>query len=64
MKFLIGQSYFDNDGAQLYLIFQPIYKATATFSGLKDTISEWESKRLANEKLTWAYIENVTGSCG
>ena len=36
----IGQNYFNNDGAQLYLIFQSIYKTIATFSGLKDTISE------------------------
>ena len=40
----IGQSYFNNDGAQFYLIFQLIYKIITTFSGLKDTISEWESK--------------------
>ena len=36
----IGQNYFNNDGAQLYLIFQSIYKTIATFSGLKDTTSE------------------------
>ena len=35
----IGQSYFDNNGAQLSLIFQPIYK-TITFSGRKDTVSK------------------------
>ena len=42
----IGQSYFNNDGAQFYLIFQPIYKIITTFSGLNDTISGWESKGL------------------
>ena len=36
----IGQSYFDNDGAQLYLIFSPIYKTITTFSGLRETILE------------------------
>ena len=36
----IGQNYFNNDGAQFYLIFQPIYKSITTFSGLIDTISE------------------------
>ena len=46
----IGQSYFNNDGAQLYLIFQPIYKTITRYSGLPDTISEWESKGLSNEK--------------
>ena len=58
--FFIVQSYFNNDGAQLYLIFQPIYEIITTFSGLKDTISEWESKGLSNEKYTFAYIANVS----
>ena len=39
----IGQSYFNNDESQNYLIFQPTYKATTTFSGLTRTISEWNS---------------------
>ena len=43
-----GQSYFNNYGAQLYLIFQPIYKTVITFSVLPLTISEWESKGLSN----------------
>ena len=46
----IGQSYFNNDGAQLYLLFPPIYKPITTFPGLRDTISEWKSKGLSNEK--------------
>ena len=29
--FFIGQSYFNNDRAQLYLIFHPIYKAITYF---------------------------------
>ena len=45
----IGQSYFNNDGEKLYLIFQPIYKTITTFSCLQDAISEWESKGLQNE---------------
>ena len=35
----IGQSYFNNDGAQLYLIPQSIYKNIATFFGLPNAIS-------------------------
>ena len=35
----IGQLKFDNDGAQLYLIFQPIYKTLSTFSGLPETMA-------------------------
>ena len=58
----IGQSYFNNDGVQLYLIFQPIYKTITTFSSLKDTFSEWESKELSNEKFTCPCIANVSVS--
>ena len=56
----IGQSYFNNDGALLYLIFQPIFKSTITCPGLKDTISEWESKGLSNEKFMCTYVANVS----
>ena len=48
--FFIGQSYFNNDGAQLYLIFQPSYKTITNFSDLPLTISEWESKELSNQR--------------
>ena len=54
----IGQSYFNNDGAQLYLKFQPIYKTITTFPGLKNTMSEWESKGLSNEKFRPPYTVN------
>ena len=46
----IDQNYFDNNGAQLYLIFQSIDKTISTFSGFPDTISEWGSRGLSNEK--------------
>ena len=36
----IDQSYLNNYGAQLYLIFQPIYKTVTTFSCLPDTMPE------------------------
>ena len=54
----IGQSYFNNDGAQLSLTFQPIFKTIATFSGLPNTISEWESKGLLNENIKPPYTAN------
>ena len=54
----IDQSYFNNDGPQLFFIFQPIFKTISTFSGLSDTISEWESKRLLNEKMKPPYTAN------
>lgn len=40
---LIGQSYLSNDGSQNFFIFKP--------AGLTDTIAEWKSKGLSNEKI-------------
>ena len=40
------------------MIFQPLYKAITTFSGLPYTISEWEYKKLSNEKFTPPYTAN------
>ena len=37
-------------------------KTITTFSGLIDTIPEWKSKRLSNEKFTSPYIANVSVS--
>ena len=55
LSLFISQNYFNKDGAQLYLVFQPTQKTIATFSGLPYTISEWESKGLPNEKCTPPY---------
>ena len=47
----IGQSFFNNDWVQLFLIFQPIYKKTiTTFFALINTIVEWESEGMSHEK--------------
>ena len=55
---LIGQSYFNNDGAQICLIFQPIYKTITIFSGLSDKISECESKGFSNAKFKPPHTAN------
>ena len=57
-----GQSYFNNDKAQFFLTFQPIYKIITTFSGLSGTISEWGSKGLLNEKIKSHYTVNKSRS--
>ena len=38
LSLFMGQSYFNNDVAQFYLIFQPSNKTITTFSGLQFTI--------------------------
>ena len=46
----IGQSNFFNDGAQLYIIFQPLYY-TLERPGDNVKIASWKSKGLSTEKL-------------
>ena len=51
LSLFIGQSYYVNDGAQLYLILQPLYY---TLKRLGDTekVASRKSKDLSAEKLT------------
>ena len=53
---MLGQNYFNNDGLQNYLIFQPIHKTVIRISGVTGKISE--SKELSNEKITPSYKAN------
>ena len=52
-----GQSYFNNDGAQFFLIFQPIYK----------TISPYKANKTLSPKLIWMSSSKIRlrfkGSC-
>ena len=45
-----GKNYFDVDGTQNYLVFQPMYKY---FKIVDNKISSWESKGLSNEKISF-----------
>ena len=47
----ISQSYFFNDGAQLYLIYQTLYH-TLKRLGVTEKIVSWESNGLSAETLT------------
>ena len=44
----IGKSYFDEDGAQNYLVFQPIL---GYFTLNSNWITKWKSKGLSNKSL-------------
>ena len=50
-SFFIGQSYLFNDGAQLYLIFQPLYYTLKILGDIEKFVS-WKSKGLSTKKLT------------
>ena len=40
------------------LIFQPIFKPFTTIRGLRNTLTEWESKGFSNEKVNLPYTAN------
>ena len=44
-----SKNYFDADGTQYYLVFQPVYKY---FERVGNKVSSWESKGLSSEKIT------------
>ena len=48
LGYFIGKSHFDEDGAQHYLVFQPILKY---FTLNSIWITKWKSKGLSNESL-------------
>ena len=49
--YFIGKSNFEEDGAQNYLVLQPIYRYFKAFSITKylEHVSEWKSKELSSE---------------
>ena len=47
------KNYFDGDGTQNYLVFQPVHKY---FERVGNDISSWESKRYSNEKIRFTTI--------
>ena len=51
MSYFIGKNHFEEDGAQNYLVFQPISRY---FKIITDTkfISSWKSKGLYDETIT------------
>ena len=50
-----GKNYFEEDGTQNYLVFQPVYKY---FEKTGDKVSSWKSKGLSDVKI----IRTVTST--
>ena len=62
MGLFIGQSYFFNDVAQLYLIFQPLYYTL--WSSSTGKFVSWKSKGLSTENLLVmiiVFLEQLNG---
>ena len=50
-SYFIGKNYFEEDGTQNYLVFQPVSRYYKIIANTK-FISSWESKGLSNETIT------------
>ena len=50
LSYYRGKNYFEEDGAQKYLVFQPMYKCFKQINN--DYVSSWKSKGLSNENIT------------
>ena len=57
LGYFTGKSHFDEDGAQNYLVFQPILKY---FTLNSNWITKWKSKGLSNESLEVVSTSNNT----
>ena len=57
MCYFIGKSHFDEDGAQNYLVFQPILKY---FTLNSNWITKWKSEGLSNESLEVVFTTSNT----
>ena len=52
-SYFIGKSHFEEDGTQIYFVFQPMYEYFKVFSITEyvEYVSEWKSKGLSNKKI-------------
>ena len=50
MSYFRGKNYFENDGTQNYLVFQPMYKYFK-ITPTNSTILSWKSKGLSDETI-------------
>ena len=55
--YFIGQSHFDEDGTQHYLVFQPLSKYFKMITNT-DYISSWKSKGLSSESIKTPGYQN------
>ena len=61
-SYFIGKSHFEEDGAQNYLVFQPMYRYFKIISGvgIGSYIYYWESKGLPDERINSITVSNYS----
>ena len=64
-RYFIGKSYFEEDGTQIYLVFQPLTKYFKVISNT-DYVWSWKSKGLSAEsiKLPTTFENSLTPAVG
>ena len=52
-SYFTGKSHFEENGTQIYLVFQPMYRYFKVFSitHYLEYVSEWKSKGLSNDSI-------------
>ena len=59
MSYIIGKSYFEEDGAQNYVVFQPLNKYFKLVANAKP-ISSWKSEGLSDETIKPPATSDIT----
>ena len=61
-SYFIGESHFEEDGTQKYLVFQPIHRYLKRIAGIDsgDFIYHWKSKGLADERINSIKTSNFS----
>ena len=60
--YLIGKSHFEEDGAQNYLVFQPMYRYFKIIAGVGNGsyIYYWQSKEFFDERINSITVSNYS----
>ena len=61
-SYFIGESHFEEDGTQKYLVFQPMHRCLKRIAGIDsgDFIYHWKSKGLADERINSIKTSNYS----
>ena len=61
-SYFIGQSHFEKDGTQNYLVFQPMYRYLKRIAGVGNSnyIYYWQSKGLSDERINYIRTPNYS----
>ena len=59
LSYFVGKSYFDEDGTQKYLVFQPLFSYFKLNTKAAGAILSWKSRGLSNEPIEAPSTSNI-----